>query len=123
MPLNRLQSQLSDSKTNAALQLNFYGLTKCHAKFVHRFPCGHNYNLLFSPSTLFPALFKEFYPVLWEDHREPALEQEQHVYSRDLKNKTDFLWKKHSGTFNHSLRGAFLFIQNTLPRLETHWHG
>lgn len=94
--------------------------TKHHAKFLElsclRFPCGHNYNLLFGPSTLFPALFKEFQPALIflrKTDLSQALEEERHVCLRDLKNKTGFLLKKQMGKFNQSLSGAFLFTPNT----------
>lgn len=77
--------------------------TKHHAKFLQpsclRFPCGQNYNLLFGPSTLFPALFEEFHPALIflrKTDLSQALEQERDVCLRDLKNKT-FLWKKTDG--------------------------
>lgn len=94
--------------------------TKHRAKFLQpsclRFPCGHNYNLLFGPSTLFPALFEEFHPALiflGKTDLSQALEQERDVCLRDLKNKTGFLWKKQLGKFNQSMSGAFLFTQNT----------
>lgn len=81
--------------------------TKHHTKFLQpsclRFPCGHNYNLLFGPSTLFPALFEEFQPALvflGKTDLSQALEQERDVCLRDLKNKTGFLLKKQMGKFN-----------------------
>ncbi len=74
---------------------------KRHTKFLQPsclcFPCGHNYNLLFGPSTLFPALFEEFHPVLiflGKTDLSQALERERDVCLRDLKNKTGFLWEK-----------------------------
>jgi len=74
--------------------------TKHHAKFLQPscllFPCGHNYNLLFGPSTLFPALFEEFQLALVFLGK-TDLSQERDVCWRDLKNKTGFLLKKTDG--------------------------